>query len=431
MKAQINFLNFLIFIFYVISITKQNLLTNNDTNFFFLSQEQNTIKFNLTKYSSYIFYLDQTNAPEDKIYFWSKWSSMRDTYVYYYYTNTQDIEELKKESEKRLNTKDWRARKYDGYTYVSYDQFQIPVKGTMRRLVFIMFPKVQDTEYYIRAIFYESSDISTNKPCKFDLRYKNYFIYKYRQKKFYDNNQSGLIYANINSQDCSLNIYKDINELYLDKIKNNDINLKEEKWKTFNYTSGDIYFVISNFNIYSQKSSYLFSITNNNEYYNISYEIKQNSNFSFHMKFPNTQNQFFTFSLLPFYHYYIYFDITPTNLRVNVSISTSDDKTITPVDNKYYYLNTSNNIFFKIFLNSDNDFNEFTIKIHKIDDIPKDTDKNVVSNKLVNGIIISLGGIQFVMFIIYMIYMIKMKYKNKDRNLPFINEDQPLINSNE
>ena len=426
MKESINFLNFLIFIFYAISVTKQNFLTNNDSNFFFLSQEQNTIKFNLTKYSSYIFYLNQTYAPEDKIYFWSKWSSMRDTYVYYYYTNTQDIEELKKESEKRLNPKDWRDRKCDGYTYVSYDQFQISLDKTGRRLVFIMFPKVNDTEYYIRAIFYQSSEISSNIFYNFNLRDKKYIIYKYRQRKFYNNSQSSLIYANINNPDCSLNIYKDINELYLDKIKNNALNLKEEKWKTFNYTSGDIYFVISNFYIYSDYKSYSFSILNNNEYYNISYKINKYSNHSFHMKFPNTQNQFLTFSLLPYYYYYIYFDITPTNLRINVSISTTDNKTITPVDNKYYYLNTLNNIFFKIFLNSDTDFNEFNIKIQKIDNIPNDND-NIVSNKLVIGIIISLGGIQLLMFIIY---MIKMKYKNKDRDLSSNNKDQKLINSN-
>ena len=159
---KIKFIIYFIIIFYSISITKQDILSNDDSNLFFLSQEENTIKFNLTKYSSYFFYLNQTYAPEDKIYFWSKWSSMENTYLYYYYTNTQNIEELKKESKKKLDPTDPRDRKHDGYTYVSYDRFQIPLNKNYLRLVFVMYPKLNDKEYYIRAVFYDSSEMYTN-----------------------------------------------------------------------------------------------------------------------------------------------------------------------------------------------------------------------------------------------------------------------------
>ena len=421
---KIKFIIYFIIIFYSISITKQDILSNNDSNLFFLSQEENTIKFNLTKYSSYFFYLNQTYAPEDKIYFWSKWSSMENTYLYYYYTNTQNIEELKKESKKKLDPTDPRDRKHDGYTYVSYDRFQIPLNKNYLRLVFVMYPKLNDKEYYIRAVFYDSSEMYTNYIYKFYLDYnRQYVIFNYRQKNFYNNSLNGHIFVNLNDSDCSLYSFNDINDLYLKKIKNNEIHLKGEKSKAFNYTSGDIYFVFAGFNIYS-KRFYSFSITNNNEYYNITNDIKKYSNYSFHLKFPNTQNQYLTFCLFTHYYYYIYFDIAPNNLRINASFLTSDNKTITPVENKYYFLNTINNVLFKIFFDSENYFNELDVKIQKIDDIPNNIDNIIVATYITLAIII-IGAIQLLMFIIY---LMKMKFENKNRNRALINQNQQLIN---
>ena len=111
---------------------------------------------NSAKYSSYFFYLNQAYAPEDKIYFCSKWSSMKDTYLYNYYTNTQNFEELKKESKKKFDSTDG---KHDGYIYAFYDRFKIPLNKNYRQLVFVMYPKLNDSQYYIRAIFYYIREI--------------------------------------------------------------------------------------------------------------------------------------------------------------------------------------------------------------------------------------------------------------------------------
>jgi len=184
-------------------------------NLNYLSHVNNTIKFDVTKYSSYFFHIDITNAPENKINFWSKWSSMKNTYVYYYYSNITDVEELKSEFLYRFKTRD---RIVDGETYVSYDKFTIPLNIYSKKLVFIMYPKLKDTDYYVKAIFYSSNEIYTNSNNKFELNnYKTYYIFNYKQKKYFNNSLNGIIYLYLNNSDddCSLYIYNDLNDIYI------------------------------------------------------------------------------------------------------------------------------------------------------------------------------------------------------------------------
>ena len=393
-----------------------NFLMEDYPNLNYLSQKNNTIRFDLTKYSSYFFYIDITNVPENKINFWSKWSSMENTYVYYYYSNITDIEELKSEFLYRFKKRD---RIVDGSTYVSYDKFTIPLNIYSKKLVFIMYPKLKDTDYYVKAIFYSSNEIHTNSNNKFELNNnKAYHIFNYKQKKYFNNSLNGIIYLYLNNSDddCSLYIYNDLNDIYLENIKNNNGNLKEKNWKSFNYTSGDIYFLITNFKLYQSKA-YSLIIINNNDYYDISYYIEKYSNYSLSMKFNKTQNQYITFSISPLSNYYIYFDIMPSNLIINISTLTSKNSTIIPINNKYYLLNKTNDIFFKILLSSKDNFSEFNVNIQKINELPTNF------NYFNIGTII-LGVIQIIMFIGYIIIL---KCKRKKEINAWINQDL-LIN---
>ena len=387
-------------------------------NINYLSQEDDTIKFNTTIYSSYIFLIDLEKVPESTIYIKSKVNSIKNKYLYYFCSNIRDIEELKGEFLYKLNNKD---NKIDGLIDSSLITFTISLKGPNKILVFKMNPKLNDTDFYVKSIFYSSTEIDTNINYDFEMNYTHghYHIFYYKQKKFFnnnDNNTNGFIYSIVNNADkySSLYIYNDINDLYIKKIDKYYANLKEKNWKSINYTSGDIYFLIIHLFSYVNKK-YSFMIKNNNEYYDISNNIEKYSNFSFSMKFNNTKNQYITFSICPDYNYYIYFNITPSNLNADISNINNKNNSLAPIDNKYYLLNKNDTIYFKIVLSSNNDFSEFNVNIQKINELPK------ASIYLIIGIII-LGVIQIVMFIVY---IIKLKCKNKkeilDNQIEMIN----------
>jgi len=156
---------------------------------------------------------------------------------------------------------------------------------------------------------------------------------------------------------------------------------------------------------------------NNNDYYDISYYIEKYSNYSLSMKFNKTQNQYITFSIYPLTDYYIYFDIVPSNLIIDISTLTSKNKTIIPINNKYYLLNKTNDIFFKILLSSKENFSEFNVNIQKINELP-------TNNNYYNIGTIILGIIQIIMFISYIIIL---KYKRNKRINASTNQDL-LIN---
>ena len=148
-------------------------------------------------------------------------------------------------------------------------------------------------------------------------------------------------------------------------------------------------------------------IKNNKEYYDITNNITNNSEYSLSMQFNNTKSQYVTFSICPDYEYYLYFNITPTDLNADISALKFDNNSITPIDNKYYLVNKNDITFFKISLSSSKVFSNFIINIKKIDNIlTKDNDNN---HYLIIGIII-LGVLHILMFIIY---IIRLKCKSK------------------
>ena len=390
-----------------------NLLMTNYPNLFYLSQTNNIINFSLTKYSSYIFCINTKDIPENIINFLKKESRQAINIYIIFIQNITNENELKKEFLYRFNE---NKKIVDGRIDVLSDEFSITLYKHTEKLVFIMYTQKNKFDYYIRAIFFSSKEIYTHIFNEFKLnKEKPYYIFNYRQEEYFNNSLNGFIYAYLNNsdKDSSLYTFYDLNDIYLNDIKNNPGNLNVKSWKSFKYNSGDIYFLITNFNL-NQNRNYSFHIINNNEYYDISHILEKYSNCTYNLHFNNTKNQFLTFSVAPhnYDYYYIYFNILPDDLKTNISVLTKDNNTIIPIDdydNQYYFLNDTKNItLFKISLTSDNVFSEFNINIQKIDDLP--------NKKLYVIFIIVLGAIQIIMFVVYILYL-KCKKNKSEQNL--------------
>ena len=126
---------------------------------------------------------------------------------------------------------------------------------------------------------------------------------------------------------------------------------------------------------------------------------KNNSNYTISMRFNSTLEQYLTFSIRPNNNCYIYFNITPPNLKSNISTLTKTNKTINPIDNKYYPLNKSDNINFKMLLTSNETFSEFYVCIQRIGELPHNLTKVTII------IVIIIAVIQIIMFIGYLIVL--------------------------
>ena len=397
-----------------------DLLMTDYPNLFYLSQKNNTINFSLTKYSNYIFCVNTKDVTENEINFLTKRDSLNQKYIHYFYTNVINQEELKKELLHRFND---HKQIINGTRDVLNDEFSVPFYTKSEKLIFRMYTQKNKIDYYIRAIFFSSKGIYTHMDNYLRLNKENpYRIFNYRQEEFFNNSLNGFIFAYLNNsdKDCSLYAFNDVNDINLNEIKKKPGNLNEKNWKSFNYNSGDIYFLITNFKL-NENKEYYFHIINNNEYYKITYELERYSNYTFNMHFNNTQNQFLTFSITPNYEYYLYFNIFPNDLKTNIAVLTNDNKIITPIDNidnYYYFINyTNNRILFKILLTSDKVFSEFNINI-------KITEKLVKKKIFIISIII-LGVIQIIMLIVYIIYL-KRKNKPLDQNL--VSQDLSVAN---
>ena len=352
-----------------------------------------------SKYNSYVYFVDTPNIYEDEVKFESNLNIS--DYIYYYYLNETEYEEIKSEIFYKENiTQDFSGK-------VRYENFQltIPTNKTFKQLAFRINAESKKSKYYyLNAIYYSSKEINTSTKYSLEFGQRPYYIFNYNQKRYFNNSLNGFISAHLIGADilCSLYEYSKITDINVDLIKGKKGNFEGKNWKYFNYESGDIYFLITNFG--KTQSIKTFYIENNNEYYNITSDFNFNSTYSFYMQFNNTRNQHLTFSLTPQYYHYVYFNITPTDLRSSVSVLASNNNIISPVDNKYYFLNSIDSILFKIYLSSDNDFNEFKVNIGKLDELPNNTDKTITKTYCVI-IVIIIGAIQVLLFIIYMFHL--------------------------
>lgn len=395
-----------------------NFLMEDYPNLVCLSQKNNTVKFDLTKYSPYIFLINSSTTYENSVEFFS--NIEENSNIYYELTALKDIEDIKSEFLYKFGP---HPGVFDRHVETKNGQFSIPLDNNRRQIVFRMFPGLFKKNKYIRAVFYSSKEINTSTNYYFPLTTsKPYYIFNYTQKYHFNNSLNGFISVHLplvdNYNDISMYTYYDPNDINIEEIKNKNGNLNGKNWKSISYTKGEIYFLIANF-----KTSYdyqLFYLENNNEYFNISKDFNSNSKYSIYMQFNNTRNQHLTFSITPKYYYYVYINITPIDLKSSISALTSNYDIITPVDNKYYFVKSIDNIYFKIFLSSDNDFNNFNINIGKLDELPNENDKIIAKTYYVLVIII-IGALQLLMFIIY---MIKLKFESKKQNiLPIRNQE--------
>ena len=124
------------------------------------------------------------------------------------------------------------------------------------------------------------------------------------------------------------------------------------------------------------------------------------------MKFNETFEQYLTFSIKSQNNCYIYFDITPAYLRANISTLTFNNKTIIPVDDKYYKLNIYEITNFKIYLSSNVTFSEYNVFVQRIYELP-------INFNYILIVLIVLGVIHIALFIGYLVVL--KRRKNLDR----------------
>ena len=281
--------------------------------------------------------------------------------------------------------------------------------------------KVDISDFFVKSIFFSSTQILNNQNYDFILtKTKPYYIFNYKQYHYYNNSLNGFIYLLVNNpdQDCSLYVYNDLADINLDNIRNNSGNLVEKNWRSYKYTSGEFYFLISNFKLSSDKT-YTILLRNNNEYIDISdYMKNNNSNYTISMKFNSTLEQYLTFSIKPNNNCYIYFNITPSNLKTNIRTLTPKNEEINPINDKYYLINKTDNIKFKILFTSNETFSEYKVVIQRISELP------VNYIKITIIIIIIIAVIQIVLFIGYFIYFMRNK------NIEIHNLNKELLNFN-
>ena len=381
-------------------------------NLYFLSQLNNEIKFPTINKSKCIFYIDITKIPENKIYFRSRWGSLEDTYVFYVYFNTTDLDEIK-------STLPYITKRKNGAlsTYVSYDKFEISSKKDYKVLIFEMSPKINATNFYVQAIFYKYNDmfIYGAERRSFYLNEKNhYYICNYHQKKYYNNDRNTALFINLENgdPDSSILLYENPNEFYVNDFRYKSGNLINSNWKNFWYSSGEIFFIVTNFKLIDEKS-YTLTIFNNNEYYDISKYLNSYSNYSISIKFNKTKSQFLTFQIKPSSEYYIFFEVKSpeAKLNININITTDHNITILPQKNKYFKLNESFISYIDIIINCDKEFSEINMKIYKTNELPN-------NNYKLYYIIayILLGIVQIILLVIFVIYILKKSKKQNNTN---------------
>ena len=396
-----------------------NLRLDGAPDLYELTYQNNTLNFAKILYSSYYFFIDIKKAPENIVYFLTNSSGIKDSDVPYYFTNITDIEEFNTEFVYRLK----KTRKHvDGWAYI-YDKkkFNLPLHLNYKKLIFMINTKVDISDFFVKSIFFSSTQILNNQNYDFILtKTKPYYIFNYKQYHYYNNSLNGFIYLLVNNpdQDCSLYVYNDLADINLDNIRNNSGNLVEKNWRSYKYTSGEFYFLISNFKLSSDKT-YTILLRNNNEYMDISdYMKNNNSNYTISMKFNSTLEQYLTFSIKPNNNCYIYFNITPSNLKTNIRTLTPKNEEINPIDDKYYLINKTDNIKFKILFTSNETFSEYKVVIQRISELP------VNYIKITIIIIIIIAVIQIVLFIGYFIYFMRNK------NIEIHNLNKELLNFN-
>ena len=387
---------------------KINLRLENEPELFHISQDNSTIDFDKTLSSAYYFYLEPKKVPENIIEFYTNPSGVRESYLPYYYTNLTDIEEINNELIYRFV----KTRKViDGSTTIySHKHFTLPIKFYSKKLFFMIFTNINKTDFFVKSVFYSYKEIYTNQNYNFNLgKNKPYYIYKYTQTNFFNNSLDGFIYISVDNadKDSSLYVYDDLSKVNIDHIRNysDTKNLKEKNWKSFKYSSGDLYILITNFNLIYDKT-YSLLIKNSNEYYDISNEINKDTNYTLSMKFNETFEQYLTFSIKSQNNCYIYFDITPAYLRANISTLTFNNKTIIPVDDKYYKLNIYEITNFKIYLSSNVTFSEYNVFVQRIYELPINFNNILI-------VLIVLGVIHIALFIGYLVVL--KRRKNLDR----------------
>ena len=368
-----------------------------------LTRNNYKIIFPLTINSEYFFYINATEAYDNRIYFEVNNNSLKDI-AYIYYFNTIDIEEIKN---------NLFIKKYDRTSSSYYKEiYEVYIPPNTLSLIVKIYPKANINNFYFKTIYHNFEYIKSFHDFIF-INSGNYYVLKYNDTYNYNKSNNGIISIVLTNgdDDCYINIYSEINDIYIEDICNKKGNLINNNYITFNNYPGDKYILVSNFKNKINRNNAL-KIIENMEYYNITNEINKDNSFSLAFKFNKTSKQIFTLLYSPSednYNYYLYFQIEPSNLDLKLK-AFSDNEAIN-AEEDYFFKTNYKNMYFDLTISNKKKFSEFKFIVSKVKEI-KFYQKKYFILYLIILIIIAV----LILIIIILIIINKKKNHNDDNN---------------
>ena len=239
----------------------------------------------------------------------------------------------------------------------------VSISNDTKCMVIKIFPKINYTNFYLKANFHDYSYIKSFEEMDFTNVNKQYIILNYQSSTYFNNTENSIISVMIvnGDDDCYINIFPEINDIYPEDLKNNKGNLINKNYINFNYFNGEKYIFISNFK--NNLNNYKIKIINNKEYYDITRMINFYKNFSFTFKFNKTFNQNFTLSFSSNENdknHCLYFNIS-SNLKLKVNAFT-DKKSIKSEGDNSFKINYKK-IYFELMVSNQTEFEEFQFEV--------------------------------------------------------------------
>ena len=367
-----------------------------------LNRKNYLFNISITNNHDYYLYIDTTQIYNNRLYFSLSPNSLSSRILYYYFFKTFDIDQIKLEISKR---------NYDSENYPNrFDIYTASVSNDTKCMIIKFSPKFNYTDFYFKVLYHDWVNfIYPFFEMKFSSYLRQYIILKYQPSTTYFNKlENAIISVMVDNgdDDCYVNLYSDINDIYPEDIRNYEGNLINRKYINFNYFNGDKYLLISNFK--NKWDNYIIKIINNKEYYNMTEIINYYHNFSSSFKFNKTYKQFITLlfsSNENNFNNCLYFKINPSYLTLKIN-SFTDNETIKP--DKYNCFKTIyKNMFFELIVSNEKEFDEFQFEVQY---------KNATDNKSKKKYLIISISIHAILLIIIIIIIVLILLKKKNKN---------------
>ena len=366
-----------------------------------LDREKYLLNISITNFSEYFIYVDTTKIYNNILYFTLSPNSLISKSIYYYFFKTFDIDQIKLEISKR---------NYDMSNYPnSYNTYTASISNDTKCMIIKFSPNINYTNFYFKVLYHDWIYIfSSFYDRSFNSLNRQYIIIKYQSSIYFNKLENAIISVMVDNgdDDCYVNLYSELNDIYLEDIRNNSGNLINRNYINFNYFNGDKYLLISNFK--NNWNNYKLKIINNKEYYNMTKEINSYHNFSSSFKFNKTFNQILTLlfsSNEKNYKYCLNFKIYPSNLTLKIN-SFTENETIKP-DGDKCYKTIYKNMFFDLIVSNKEEFDEFQFLVQY---------KNATINESKKYVIIISISVSVILLIIIVIIMVLFYMKKRKKN---------------